>query len=252
MDLKKIIKPKAFLVINLFLIFVLLLSMGINQAVVAKTYDQMGMKSDVFKAITGAVIKTKLSDSGNVALAGNATADAIKLVISQGVPEVYGPELAVSYDAVQQSMNVLLQYDPTYGKQKIVLTGDDLNRYIDIGSKIACEYCCGATSIVFKDGQAACGCAHSQAMRGLAAYLIKNHGAEYTNDQILRELARWKGMFFPKQMIQKMAQALQDGKFNPDIAALVMGLKLPDYGSGGKSAPLPSDIENLPGMVGGC
>ena len=212
----------------------------------------MGIKENTLKKFASSVIKGTSSNSANIGLTGNANEDAIKLVISQGVPEIYGEELGVSFDAVEQSMNVMKQFDPTYGKQKIVLSGSDLQRFITVGLKISCEYCCGAASIITQNGQAACGCAHSQAMRGLLVYLIKNHSSQYTDDEMLRELARWKAMYFPKQMIQKLATQLQGADFTPDAASLVLGLDLPDYGKGSKGAPLPSDIENLPSMVGGC
>ena len=251
MDLENINKSKKTLVIiNFVLLFGLVLSLGMNQVVIAKTYNALGIKKNIFKKITSSIIKTKTS--GNVDLAGNAIEDAIKLAISQGVPEIYGEELGVSFDEVQKAINVIKQFDPTYGKQKIVLGGADKQRYIDVGMKIACEYCCGAKSIITADGQAACGCAHSSAMRGLTAYLLQNHGSEYTNDEILREIARWKAMFFPKQMIQKLAKQLQGEDFTPDTASLVLGVDLPDYGQGSKNAPLPSDLKNLPNMVGGC
>ncbi|KKT46034.1 MAG: hypothetical protein UW39_C0032G0003 [Parcubacteria group bacterium GW2011_GWC2_44_17] len=70
--------------------------------------------------------------------------DAIKLTISQGAPAVYGEELGVSFDRVQEAIDALSRFDPGYG-------------------------------------------------------------TEYSDDEILRELAMWKGMFFPKQMIQKNA-----------------------------------------------
>ena len=89
------------------------------------------------------------------------------------------------------------------------LSGDKLTRYIAITSQISCEYCCGAASIIFtkdqgnyKAGDAACGCAHSYAMRGLAKYLLTNH-AEMSNDAILEELGKWKTLFFPGIMQQK-------------------------------------------------
>lgn len=244
---------KTVTVANYFLLAVLISSVGTNQVVNGAINEAMGVKKSFFKlALAQLVGEGSLNNSNSVGLAGDAAQDAIKLVISKGVPDVYGPELNVTFDQVQQSMNVMAKFDPTYGKNKITLTSDGLKRYIDIGLKIACEYCCGAKSIVFQNGEAACGCAHSQAMRGLAAYLIQNHGSEYSNDQILRELARWKGVYFPKQTIKKMAEHLQNGNFTPDTAALIMDLKLPDYGKGNQEAPLPSDIENLPGMVGGC
>lgn len=251
MDLKNINKSKKTLVIiNFVLLFGLVLSLGINQVVMAKTYNALGINKSTFKKITSSIIKT--TTSGNIDLAGDAIEDAIKLAISQGVPEIYGGELGVSFDEVQQAINVTKQFDPTYGKQKIVLAGADLQRYINIGLKISCEYCCGAKSIITADGRAACGCAHSWAMRGLIAYLVQNHGSEYADDEILREVARWKAMYFPKQMIRKLASQLQGADFTPDTASLVLGVDLPDYGQGSKSAPLPSELENLPNMVGGC
>ena len=193
------------------------------------------------------------SKTSNTKLGGDATADAAKIVIGTGFPDIYGAELRVSFDAAEPSMNILKAYDPTYGTSKIALTGNALQRYIDVGMKIACEYCCGAKTLITSNGQAACGCAHSQAMRGLLAYLITQHGDQYTNDQLLREAARWKGMFFPKQMITKLTGQLQgSAPFTPDTAAMVMGMLLPKYGKNSTQAPVPSQINNLPNMVGGC
>lgn len=189
----------------------------------------------------------------NTKLSGDAMTDATKIVISTGFPDIYGAELRVSFDAVQPSLDILKAYDPTYGRNKIVLTGNALQRYIDVGMKIACEYCCGAKALIASNGQAACGCAHSQAMRGLLAYLITRHGDQYTNDQLLQEMARWKGMFFPKQMITKLTSQMQgSAPFTTDTAALVMGMSLPQYGKNSSQAPVPSQINNLPNMVGGC
>lgn len=253
MDFKKTKEPKKlFSIINFILLLLLIVSLGVNQIILAKTNKALGLKQSFLSQIKSKINLASTSSINGVELTGDVMQDAIALTISQGVPDIYGEELGVSFDQVQQAINVMRQYDPTYGKQKITLAGDDLQRYIDIGLKISCEYCCGAKAIIRQDGRAACGCAHSQAMRGLAAYLIQNHGTEYSNDEILRELARWKGMYFPKQMIQKLSQQLQGGNYTPDTASLVMGLKLPGYGEGSNEAPLPSDIKNLPSMVGGC
>ncbi|MBI4359870.1 MAG: hypothetical protein HY564_02130 [Candidatus Jacksonbacteria bacterium] len=190
--------------------------------------------------------------SPNGKLTGDALNDAISLTIQQGSPNIYGEELAISFNRVQEAINVLQRFDPGFGDQKIVLNDEEKKRYTKIGLSISCEYCCGAKAIVFPNGEAACGCAHSQAMRALAAYLVQKHGSEFSDDEILRELAMWKGLFFPKQMIQKMATALQSGSFTPDVAALALGINLPSYGGKVKNAPLPSEFKNLPGMVGGC
>jgi hypothetical protein len=246
---------KAFALINTILLLVLIFFAGVNQFIIAQTNKELGIKEDIFSQVIAKTLKNSESagsDEG-ISLSGNIMDDAIKLVISQGVPEIYGEELGVDFGQAQASINIMRQYDPGYGKEKkITLTGDNLKRYTDVGVKISCEYCCGAKSIINSGGGPACGCAHSIAMRGLLAYLIQNHGEKYTNDELLRELARWKGIYFPKQMIKKLAEQLQGQKdFTPDTAALVLDVKLPEY-EGGKSAPLPSEIENLPGMVGGC
>lgn len=183
-------------------------------------------------------------------LSGDLAQDAVALVISEGVPEIYGMEMGVDFSQVQDSIYRMQVYDPGYGSQKIILTGDKLQRYIDVTTRISCEFCCGAAAIGFGDGTPACGCAHSQAMRGLVAYLIEYHGEQYTNDEVLRELSRWKGLYFPKQMIKKLADQIQSGQYTPDIASLLIGVDVSKISN--TSAPLPSDIKDLPSMVGGC
>lgn len=253
---KKPKEKKVIFLLNFVLLAILVFLFGNNQMTINNINKELGIKNDIVgdieKTLNGNVETTSKISSDGKTLSGNLTQDSINLVISEGVPDIYGEEMNVSFSEVQRSMNTMKQYDPTYGNNKINMDGENLKRYINIGSKISCEYCCGAKSIINKDGKAACGCAHSWAMRGLAAYLIKNHGSEYSDDEILRELSRWKGLYFPKQMIQKMAEQLQSGKYTPDIASLIMKKDLPKYGGTGEKAPLPSEIENLPGMVGGC
>lgn len=155
--------------------------------------------------------------------------------IPTGIPAIYGEELDISFDEVQDAINKVRIFGPTYGQEetKIVLTGADLERYIDIGSRIACEYCCGVKTLVREDGTAACGCAHSIMMRGLTAYLIKNH-SELSNEQILEELTIWKATYFPKQTLSAKLEAMQQAG-EPGIKELLE--EFPDF---------------LPQMVGGC
>lgn len=221
-------------------------SLVANQVYASKLKQHLGIYGNNF---FGNLLK---KFGGNVKLSGSIGEDAVKLAYAQGIPDMYGAELNVNFDEVQRSMDIMKQFDPTYGATKLDLSAEDMKRYINIALRISCEFCCGAKSIIDATGEAACGCAHSQAMRGLAAYLIKNHGAHYTDDQVLRELARWKGKYFPKQMVKKMSDQLQSGNYTPDIAALLLDLKLPKYSADGKSAPLPSEIDNADSMVGGC
>lgn len=145
-------------------------------------------------------------------------------VIPQGTPEIYGEELGLSFDKdVNAMISILRRYE---GAQ---LNESQLERYVSIGSKIACEYCCSARTLVLLDGTRACGCAHSYAMRGLAKYLILNHPDEYSDEEILEELSRWKTLFFPKQSIQKV---------------------LTNYAA--TSQIDPSILLDMPDMVGSC
>jgi len=135
-------------------------------------------------------------------------------VMPKGMPAMYGAELGVSYDDVSASDQK--KADATITKiglldKKLSVKGADKERYIKITSQISCEYCCGVESIIFENGEAACGCNHSFAMRGLAKYLILNHGSEYTDDQILEELGKWKTLFFPAQMTKKAAVMQSQG-----------------------------------------
>jgi hypothetical protein len=125
-------------------------------------------------------------------------------IIPTGVPAIYGNELKISYNDISPTnpsladatISILSNID-----RSETLEGADLQRYINIlynlEDGISCEFCCGARAIIFEDGSSACGCAHSYAMRGLAKYLIKFHGNEFTDEEILEEVGKWKVLFFP-------------------------------------------------------
>lgn len=248
-DLKKINlleSKKRGAIINTALLIILGGSMISNQVLAGKTKQHLGIYS------RSAFANFLKKFSGNLKLSGDITEDAVKLAYMQGIPDIYGPELAVNFDEAQNSMNIMKRFDLDYGSNKPALTMEEMKRYTNVNLRISCEFCCGAKAIVDQNGKASCGCAHSQAMRGLTAYLIKNHGAQYTDDEILRELARWKGRFYPKQMVKKMSGQLQSGNYTPDIASMLLNVKLPKYSADSKGAPLPSEINDAGGMVGGC
>ena len=190
----------------------------------------------------------KVNDTGNLNIAGN-TVSEVKYsnldVIPKGAPQIYGKELNVKFDDVsgsnpQQADNTIRRLGVL--DQQISLSGKQLSRYISIVSKMSCEYCCGTESIIFNDGQPACGCAHSFAMRGLAKYLIKNHENEFTDDQILEELGKWKTLFFPSQITKKAGVLKSKG-----IELTYINLASNKYRDIEKGATSTSS-----GMVGGC
>jgi len=154
------------------------------------------------------LIGYNLAGGGKGIATGVGTVSASEIIPS-GVPAIYGDSLGVSYDDVSPSNPRLA--DATIAKlteyEDTDLTESEMKRYIAIAGSISCEYCCGANSIIFSNGERACGCAHSFAMRGLAKYLLRNN-PEMTDVQILEELGKWKVLFFPGIHEQK-AQVLE-------------------------------------------
>jgi len=152
--------------------------------------------------------------SGNEGTSGIVAVSASK-IIPQGVPAIYGKELGVSYNDVSASnpslADATIKKLAKYEDEK--LTKEQMTRYIRIGSSIACEYCCGAKALVFSNGQRACGCAHSYAMRGLTKYLLINHPS-MSDKEILSELGKWKTLFFPG-ILEKKAQILKSKGIDP-------------------------------------
>ncbi len=176
-----------------------------------------GGKTDIESYIQYAIIAllvvlvlynlVKVTGSPTGSVIGIASASKI---IPTGIPALYGKELGISYDDVSSNnpqladatINKLSQYEESE------LNPELMKRYIKIAGSISCEYCCGAEAIIFSNGAAACGCAHSYAMRGLAKYLLINHAKHMSDDEILSELGKWKVLFFPGIHEQK-AQVLE-------------------------------------------
>ena len=162
--------------------------------------------------------------SGSTAVASpGASSTAGAAMLPHGIPERYGAELGVNFDDAASAMPVLENFDR--GPGAITLTGDLQQRYIAIASQTACEFCCGATTLVFPDGKPACGCAHSAAMRGVALYLLQQY-PEMSDSEILAEVNRWKAAFFPGPTVQKAG--------------------------GAPTGQAPSSGRSLPSQVGGC
>ncbi len=144
--------------------------------------------------------------------------DIVVKIIPTGIPAVYGSELDIKYDDVSsqdpfstnEAIEKMAQFDID-----IELSDNELNRYIDIlynhHGGMSCEYCCDAPSIIFENGEMACGCAHSFAMRGVTKYLITKHGDSMTDEEILKEIGKWKVRFFPDIHIQKSMTMMDMG-----------------------------------------
>lgn len=225
-----------------------------NQMQISQVSALAGFKSGL--TLKSASAKTTL------ALTGDPVQDAMTIIIPRGTP-FYGESLGVSFEDPIRSLEIIAQLDPAYGRNKVQLSQEEKARYINILTTptITCEFCCGAKTAVTPDGRPACGCKHVWAIRGLAAYLIKNY-PQLSDDEIKKELMHWKGLFFPKQMIQRYVQETKAGQYTPDIAALLLDVNeeklremkaaVASQGNTQKSDGAAASINDLPSMVGGC
>ena len=214
---------------------ILILVTSVNAYVLSSISDNIGGKSHV----TGLTYNQDISkiDLSSIKSTGGSVAalfpvnkietqqDAVDLLIAKGVPE-YGEALGVSFDDPVGSLNKLARQ--VYPQIKAELKQDPQlwQRYLNLATKpvgISCEFCCGVGPVgISSNGEITCGCSHNPAIQALTMWLIKNR--DYSDAEVLREAMLWKALWFPKNMIE-------------------LGLKA----SGGDI-----DLNDLPGMVGGC
>lgn len=146
--------------------------------------------------------------------------ESVDFSLPTGTPSPYGDELDVAFDdvsedkpdATAQTLETFIQQE-----QEIELSAAERERYTTILHEmhggISCEYCCEAESIITEDGKSACGCSHAKAMRGLAQYLLTEHG-DMSNEEIYTEIGKWKTRYFPTQTRSK-AQGLHSDDVEP-------------------------------------
>ena len=208
-------------------------------------FNQVQLFSLSGSATTAPTGGTTTTASGPINATAGMSADQMYAAIApRGTPRQYGAELGVSFDNPEQAIAALSKYD------NMALSGELLQRYISVAGAISCEYCCGAESIIFSNGQAACGCAHSGMMRGLAKYLLKNHASDWTDDQLLEELGKWKTTFFPKQITSK-ALILAQNNIELNYINLASN-KYRDLTKLQQGAASGGGLSSAPDMVGGC
>lgn len=151
--------------------------------------------------------------------------DAMAIIFPTGTPD-YGEQLGVSFDNPIDSLSILAKMYRSLKTEVQQNNPEGWERFMNLALKpvgISCEYCCGVGPIgIDRNGNSACGCQHNPAVLSVALYLSAY--TDYTDGEILREVMRWKTLFFPKKMIE-------------------LGLTV----AGGDVSQL-----ELPGMVGGC
>ena len=153
--------------------------------------------------------------------------DAIAIMIPTGTPEYSAALGGISFDDPIISMEYLAKWYPTINSEIKNNNPEVWQRYINLAAAprgISCEFCCGiGPQGIDANGNKKCGCQHLPALLGLTLGLMKN--TDYSDAQILKEVMRWKTLFFPQNMVS--------------MAMQVAGTD-------------PSQLKDLPGMVGGC
>lgn len=245
-DLKLEKNPRGKFLWKSMMIF-LFAFLAFNQLLIINIETRLGIAGDLSKKINSIFYpeNKKAITKRDIKLTGIIREDAKKIIMIRGIPGIYGDKLYVSFDRVQESIDVMKKYDPGAN----ILGKAENARYLNITGKISCEFCCTVKALTNKDGSPTCDCDHAKALRGLASYLIRNHGSEFSDDEILRELARWKGVYFPKEMIGKLIREIESRTYSADINAILMGIQLPQYDFKNNNQ---QNIENIPDMVGGC
>ncbi|HII16543.1 TPA: hypothetical protein HA361_01390 [Candidatus Woesearchaeota archaeon] len=151
---------------------------------------------------------------------------AMKVMFPTGTPE-YGEALGVSFDEPVDSLAKLANMFRSLKAEVQKSNPEAFRRYVNLASNpygVSCEYCCGVGPAgADKNGESKCGCQHNPALLSVTLYLTAY--TDYSDAEVLREVMRWKTLFFPKNMIE-------------------LGAKL---GGGDTSV-----LKDLPGMVGGC
>jgi hypothetical protein len=153
--------------------------------------------------------------------------EIMNFMVPSGTPEYSEVMGGITFDDPVSSMEYLAKWFRSLSQEVRANDMDTWKRYVAMASEprgVSCEYCCGLGATgADKNGNSVCGCKHNPALLGLTLGLMKN--TDYTDAEVLREVMKWKTMFFPKNMVE--------------VAMQVAGTD-------------PSELQELPGMVGGC
>lgn len=174
---------------------------------------QIAAMSSAGVKTTGAVVEKTTAAETRGSRTGISLQQIIDEITPTGIPD-YGAQAGVSYENVEAGLRTLMGYHDS-----ISLNGNNQQRYINIATTrgTACEFCCGIGEAGFgtSNGQIACACSHNIAFSGLTKWLIEN--TDYTDQQIIDEIHKWKVLFFPQGSVEK---ELQKRNINPESVGL--------------------------------
>lgn len=153
--------------------------------------------------------------------------EIMAFMIPSGMPSYSDALGGVTFDEPIKSMEYLARWYQPLSAEIREKNPEIWKRYIALAAAprgISCEYCCGiGPQAIDSTGRIMCGCQHVPALQAVTLGLIKY--TDYSDAEVLREVMRWKTMFFPQNMVK--------------VALEVAGKD-------------PTSLQSLPGMVGGC
>ena len=205
---------------------------------------------------------TTISETPATKSTGNPTQDAIAAVVPTGTPfyvlEGSGAEKikGATFDdpITSQKVWASLLGSKRFGTANAIqLTPEEEQRWNKLTSVFTCDFCCGGPNSVTTINR--CGCAHSYAWQGMAKFFIKYY-PNYTDEQILGEMTKWKGLWYPQGMIQdylvytgqQPASILTHGGSTGIKQQLLQQSANTQQQTHAQATPL----DQLPSMVGGC
>ncbi|MBS3114515.1 hypothetical protein J4448_05425 [Candidatus Woesearchaeota archaeon] len=205
---------------------------------------------------------TAISETSAPKSTGNPTQDAIAAVVSTGTPfyvlEGPGSEKikGATFDDPLTSQKVWasLLGSKRFGTSNTVqLTPEEEQRWKKIVSVFTCDYCCGGPNSVTTINR--CGCAHSYAWQGMAKFFIKYYPT-YSDEQIMGEMTKWKGIWYPKGMIQDYLVYTGQQPVSILTHGGSVGIKQQFMqqapGTQQQTQAQATPLDELPSMVGGC
>ena len=205
---------------------------------------------------------TTISETPPPKSTGNPTQDAIATVVPTGTPSYVlggsGSEKikGATFDdpITSQKVWASLLGSKRFGtSNQIQLTSEEEQRWKRIVSVFTCDYCCGGPNSVTTINR--CGCAHSYAWQGMAKFFIKYY-PNYTNEQIMGEMTKWKGLWYPQGMIQDYLVYTGQQPATILTHGGSVGIKqqflqqAPNAQQQTQASATP--LSDLPSMVGGC
>ncbi|MBI1936009.1 hypothetical protein HYS31_06220 [Candidatus Woesearchaeota archaeon] len=190
---------------------------------------------------------------------GNPTQDAIAAVVPTGTPfyALEGPGAekiqGATFDDPLTSQKVWasLLGSKRFGTANAMqLTPEEEQRWEKLISIFTCDFCCGGPNSVTTINR--CGCAHSYAWQGMAKFFIKYY-PQYSDEEILGEMTKWKGLWYPQGMVQDYLVYTGQQSANILTHGGSTGIKqqFQNSGSGNQHAQL-TPLDGLQSMVGGC